>query len=34
MGVESRGMLLAASLEKGLTLSSFCKKIEPGTPVK
>ena len=34
MGVESKGMLLAAALEKGLTLSSFCKKIIPGTPVK
>ncbi|MBU0994541.1 MAG: methionine--tRNA ligase [Proteobacteria bacterium] len=34
MGVESRGMLLAAFIEKGLTLASFYKKVEPGTPLK
>ena len=34
MGIESNGMMLAASLEKGLTLASFYKKVKPGTPLK
>ncbi len=34
MGVQSQGMILAASDKKMLTLASFCKNVEPGMAVK